>query len=154
MLFRSKQARDPEGNRRLIDGQAQLWSLVLKLERCQPRGNKLAFDNTIQTDGYSCNLLLRAREDQLNGKRRIFKQPPKKVSRQEFLSPRLLAKNNIRVIGIDPGKNNLIYCVDDRTPVYDAEHRKLIDKGRTFRYTKAQRDFEMQKKRRDRKSVV
>ena len=149
---RGKQARDPEGNRRLIDGQAQLWSLVLKLERCQPRGNKLAFDNTIQTDGYSCNLLLRARQDQLNGKRRIFKQPPKKVSRQESLSPRLLAKSNIRVIGIDPGKNNLIYCVDDQTPVYDAEHRKLIDKGRTFRYTKAQRDFEMQKKRRRKKA--
>ncbi len=49
------------------------------------------------------------------------------------------------MIGLDPGKNNLIYCVDDATPVYDATNRKLIDKGHTFCYPKAQRNFEKKK---------
>ena len=39
-----KQARDEEGNRRLIDGQAELWRLVFDLERCRPRGGGWAFE--------------------------------------------------------------------------------------------------------------
>ena len=136
-----KQARGEEGNRRLIDGQAELWRLVFDLERCRPRGDGWAFDNTIQTDGHACNLLLRTRADQLAGKRRTFKAPSNDLST-------LRALPNLRVIGVDPGKNDLIHCVDDATPVYDATHRKLIDKGHTFRYTRAQRDFEMGKTRR------
>ena len=135
---RGKQARDEDGNRRLIDGQADLWSLVFNLDRCQPRGGNWAFDNTIHTDGYSCNLMFRTRSDQLAGKRRIFKEPASNLSKlREIEHP--------RVIGVDPGKNNLIYCVDDTTPVYDATNRKLRDKGHTFCYTKAQRNFEMKK---------
>ena len=139
---KGKQARDADGNLRLIDGQAELWRLVLNLDRCKPRRGEWAFDNMIQTDGFSCNLMLRTRSDQLAGKRRIFK----KIIPDNL--PKLRTVVNPRVVGVDPGKNNIIYCVDDATPVYDPLHRKLVDKGHTFRYTKAQRDFEMKKKSR------
>jgi len=140
-----KQTRDEEGNRRLIDGQAELWSLVFDLDRCKPRGKDWAFDNTIQTDGCACNLMFRTRSDQLAGIRRVFKTLSNTLSKaREVVRP--------KVIGVDPGKNNLIYCVDDATPVYDPLHRKLIDKGYTFRYTKAQRDLEMKKKGRREKA--
>ena len=139
---RGKQARDGDGNRRLTDGQADLWRLVFNLDLCKPRGGDWAFDNMIQTDGLSCNLMLRTRSDQLAGRRRVFKPTP-----SNYLSE-IRAVTNPRVVGVDPGKNNIIYCVDDATPEYDATHRKLVDQGHTFRYTRAQRNFETKKRSR------
>jgi hypothetical protein len=43
---------------------------------------------------------------------------------------------------VDPGKNNIIACYENGTAVYDEEHRILMDAGRTFRYTKKQRDHD------------
>ena len=146
---RGLQAREPHENERLVDGQAKLWSLVLDMNRLPRTGGRseLRFDNMLQTDGYACTLFIRKRSDQLNGTGRNFKKVLKKQKELDDLPQSFLAKN-LKVISIDPGKNNQIYCLDDATPKYDEEHRKLIDKGRTFRYTKAQRDFEMGKTRR------
>jgi hypothetical protein len=145
---RGKEAREQHENQRLVDGQTALWSLVLDMSRVPRNGERsqLRFDNMIHTDGYACTLFLRRRSDQLDGTGRHFGKVAKR-SKVDSLPASFLARN-LKVIAVDPGKNNLIYCLDDATPRYDEEHRKLIDKGKTFRYTRAQRDFEMGKKRR------
>jgi len=145
---RGKEAREQHENQRLVDGQAVLWSLVLDMSRIprHARGSELRFDNMMQTDGYACTVFLRKRSDQVNGAGRNFGKVVKRCT-VEGLPASLLARD-AKVIAVDPGKNNFIYCLDDATPRYDEEHRKLIDKGRTFRYTKAQRNFEMGKERR------
>lgn len=145
---RGKEARERHENQRLVDGQTALWSLVLDMSRVPRNGERsqLRFDNMIHTDGYACTLFLRRRSDQLDGTGRQFSKVTKR-SKLDSLPASFLAKNP-KVIAVDPGKNNLIYCLDDATPRYDEEYLKLIDKGKTFRYTRAQRDFEMGKKQR------
>ena len=145
---RGKEAREQHENQRLVDGQAVLWSLVLDMSRIPRHGghSELRFDNMVQTDGYACTIFLRKRIDQLEGTGRNFGKVVKRF-KVESLPASFLAKD-LKVIAVDPGKNNQIYCLDDATPRYDEEHCKLIDKGRTFRYTKAQRNFEIGKERR------
>lgn len=134
---RGRQARQVDVSRRLVDGQSELWKLVFDLDRCKPRGDAWSFDNMIHTDGYACNLILRTRADQMDGPRRAFKTPSNRPP-SRIAAP--------RVIAVDPGKNNLIYCVDDATPVY--ANRRLVERGSTFRYTRAQRNFETKKQSR------
>jgi hypothetical protein len=131
-----------------FEGHDAIWGLVLNTEDIQ---GSWRFNGMIQTDGYACNLYLKKRDDRsLKGK---YNEYPKRSTVDKL--PRPLVEHperGCRVIGVDPGKNNLIFCLDDKTPDYDEEHRKLIDSGLTFRYTKAQRDFEMGKTARRKKA--
>ena len=147
---RGRQRRTTEEHQRGVDGRTQFWKLVLNVDRV-PRQGALQFDHAIQTDGYACTVFLRSRADQEAGKGRRFAKAARKRFGVAHLPQRLRdPRRDVRVIGVDPGKHNRIYCVDDTTPRYDAEHRKLVDRGQVFRYTSAQRDFEMRKTRRRR----
>ena len=130
-----------------FEGHDAIWGLVLHTEDIQ---GSWRFNGMIQTDGYACNLYLKKRDDRsLKGK---YNEYPKRSFVDKLPRPLVEHPERCRVIGVDPGKNNLIFCLDDKTPDYDEEHRKLIDSGLTFRYTKAQRDFEMGKTARRKKA--
>lgn len=130
-----------------FDGHDAIWNLVLRTNDIQPNWR---FNGMIQTDGYACTLYLKRRND----KRYFMKF--KKLPRRSMIEnlPQALVNHpeRCRVVSVDPGKNNLIYCLKDDTPNYDEAHRKLVDPGFTFRYTKNQRDFEMKKTVRRKKS--
>jgi hypothetical protein len=130
-----------------FDGHDAIWDLVLRTNDLQPSWR---FNGMIQTDGYACTLYMKKRDD------RSFKGKYNKYPRRSGVDklPQALVDHpeRCRVVGVDPGKKNLIYCLEDGTSYYDEAHRKLIDPGLTFRYTKGQRDFEMGKTARRKKA--
>jgi transposase len=133
-----------------FDGHDAIWGLVLRTnDFLQP--SCWRFNGMIQTDGYACTLYMKKHDDHsFKGK---YTQYPRRSGIDDLPQALVVEHPELcRVVGVDPGKNNLIFCLEDGTPHYDEEHRKLIDRGRMFRYTKAQRDFEMGKTRRRKKA--
>ena len=130
-----------------FEGHDAIWGLVLHTEDIQ---GSWRFNGMIQTDGYACNLYLKKRDDRsLKGE---YNKYPRRSGVDKLPRPLVEHPERCRVIGVDPGKNNLIFCLEDSTPHYDEVNRKLIDEGSTFRYTKAQRDFETGKSARRKKA--
>lgn len=130
-----------------LDRQHRLWRSILRLDSPYlTRQGLWRFDNRISTDGLSVTIYMVTRRPpdprppyrDRNGyhehtKRRYASRAPP--------PPR-------RIIPVDPGKNNLIFCLDAATVDYDLDNRRLVDRGRTFRYTKQQRAFETRLKER------
>ncbi len=104
------------------------------------------FAHMIETDGTSCSILLQKRENVVKKGGKYRGDSGKKAQRDdesvylEDLSKERLAKlANKRVVGIDPGKDDLIYCVE-KGPDGDREGMKK------FRYSHVQRKFESKEK--------
>ena len=101
--------------------------------------HKYTFDNMISTDGVSCSILLIKKE--LQG-RSIFRFKPKKTPStekyidelEEYEYGKLQEK---KVVGVDPGLNDLIYCVN-------GDQKDTISK---FRYSQNQRRQETKSKK-------
>lgn len=133
-----------------IQGQIKMWSMILDFSKRPLRsGPEWRFDTKMQTDGVSCSLYMEKRSVQTMkkvDKGDAFKQHDKELYVQDLSNDDRLELSRRRLISVDPGKNNIIMCYENGTADYDEENRILIDKGRTFRYTKKQRDHETKKK--------
>ena len=139
-----------EKEERRIIGQIKMWSTILDFnKRPLKSGSEWRFDTKIQTDGVSCSLYMEKRSVQTMkkvAKGAAFKQHSKELYVQDLSDDDKHELNGRRIISVDPGKNNIIMCYENETADYDEENRILMDKGRTYRYTKNQRDFEIKKK--------
>lgn len=90
--------------------QDKIWKFFFRTERKCFKKKDYTFNNLIETDGVSCSILL-LREDQ-NGKRNVKNN---NINLEIYLDS---LKNfdqlkNKKIVGIDPGKEDLIYCVDN-----------------------------------------
>jgi len=135
-----------EKEEKRIAGQIKMWSTILDFnKRPLKSGSEWRFDTKIQTDGVSCSLYMEKRSIQTMkkaAKGAAFKQHSKELYVQDLSDDDKHELNGRRIISVDPGKNNIIMCYENGTADYDEEHRILMDKGRTFRYTKKQRDHD------------
>ena len=129
-----------------IEGQIKMWGLLLDFsKRPLKSGPEWRFDTKIQTDGVSCSLYMEKRSVQVLKKcvkGAAFKEHVKENYVEDLSDDQRLELRGKRVISIDPGKNNIIMCYKHGTADYDEEHRKLMDKGTTYRYTQKQRDYD------------
>ena len=129
-----------------ITGQIKMWSMILDFnKRPLKSGPEWRFDTKMQTDGVSCSLYMEKCSVQTMKKAAkgdAFKLHDKELYVQDLSDTDKRELNGRRIISVDPGKNNIIMCYENGTADYDEEHRILMDKGRTFRYTKKQRDHD------------
>lgn len=121
----------------------EIWSFFFRTEkRCfsKPDGNtnRHTFAHMIETDGVACSILW-VRKDVASKK----KKPKLKSSSEKYIDDEDIDLSSLqgkKIVGIDPGKCDLIFCVADSG---DGHSQK-------FRYTQDQRRKETkQKKYRD-----
>ena len=112
----------------------KIWDFFFRTERKMFHKKYYEFHHMIETDGVSCSLLL-LRKD-LIGKR--LPMMKKGLSCETYIDELIdyTQLQNKKIVGIDPGKCDLIYCVDN--------DNKDANK---FRYSQDQRRKETRKKK-------
>ena len=121
-----------EGN--LKKNEDKIWKFFFRTERDCFRKKDYSFHHMIETDGVSCSILL-LRKDLIGKKLPMMK---KGISQEQYIDE-LEDYSNLqtkKIVAIDPGKCDLIYCVDGDTK--EANH---------FRYSQDQRRKETKKKK-------
>lgn len=132
-----------QGN--LVRNQSKIWEFFFKTnKKCFHLSDKhkYTFDHMISTDGVSCSIILIKKE--LKG-RSIFRFKPKKTPMTEKYIDELeeeeyLELQKKKVVGIDPGLNNLLNCVN----CVNGDQKDTISK---FRYSQNQRRQETKSKK-------
>jgi len=138
----------------------ELWDFFFKTDRQsfrRGRGAKssptsLVFSNRISTDGIGASIIAKHRDAQTGfGKCKSKKKETRSEEYVDELSDvdKLVAYGKF-VVGVDPGKNDLIHC--------SASLKDIPERGSEiigFRYTNKQRIFEMgtMKQRRERRRI-
>ena len=117
----------------LKERQDQIWNLFFKINRKCFHKPGYKFHHMIETDGVSCTISL-IRED-LVGKFKP-KQPKKVPELYLDQAPNLEQFKKRKIIGFDPGKDDLVYGTDGDTR-----------EATTFRYSQDQRRKESRTKR-------
>jgi len=128
----NKSAYLTEGN--LKRNEDKIWKFFFRTERKCFHKKHYEFHHMIETDGISCSLLL-LRND-LIGKR--LPTMKKGINNEEYIDEvkDYTFLQNKKIVAIDPGKCDLIYCVD-------ADNKE----ANTFRYSQDQRRKETKKKK-------
>jgi hypothetical protein len=111
----------------------KIWEFFFRTERKMFHKKYYEFHHMIETDGVSCSLLL-LRKDLIGKKLPMMK---KGLSTETYIDEltEYSQLQNKKIVAIDPGKCDLIYCVDD--------DNKEANK---FRYSQDQRRKETKKK--------
>ncbi len=112
----------------------KIWEFFFRTERKMFHKKYYEFHHMIETDGISCTLLL-LRKD-LIGKR--LPMMKKGLSCETYIDelPDYMQLQNKKIVGVDPGLCDLIYCVD-------ADNKE----ANKFRYSQDQRRKETKKKK-------
>jgi len=112
----------------------KIWEFFFRTERKMFHKKYYEFHHMIETDGVSCSLLL-LRKDLIGKKLPMMK---KGLSTETYIDEltEYSQLQNKKIVAIDPGKCDLIYCVDD--------DKKEANK---FRYSQDQRRKETKKKK-------
>jgi len=112
----------------------KIWEFFFRTERKCFHKNQYEFHHMIETDGVSCSLLL-LRKDLIGKKLPMMK---KGINNEEYIDELkdYSQLQNKKIVGIDPGKCDLIYCVDN-----DNKEASI------FRYSQDQRRKETKKKK-------
>jgi hypothetical protein len=112
----------------------KIWEFFFRTERKCFHKNQYEFHHMIETDGVSCSLLL-LRKDLIGKKLPMMKKGLSTETYIDELSDYSQLQNK-KIVGIDPGKCDLIYCVDN-----DNKEASI------FRYSQDQRRKETKKKK-------
>ena len=99
---------------------------------------KKPFEYYLKTDGVSCSVLFK---DPKKPKRKRKKTREEKEQKRKQKIPTLTPTS--RLVGIDPGKDDLIYCTNGRT-LTDISGKHVT---KTFRYSQNQRRNETKSKK-------
>jgi hypothetical protein len=112
----------------------KIWEFFFRTERKFFKKKYYEFHHMIETDGVSCSLLL-LRKDLVGKKLQMIK---KGLSTETYIDELTdySSLQNKKIVGIDPGKNDLIYCVDNSNK-----------EANEFRYSQDQRRKETKKKK-------
>ena len=112
----------------------KIWEFFFRTERKMFHKKYYEFHHMIETDGVRCSLLL-LRKDLVGKKLPMMK---KGLSTETYIDELddYSSLQNKKIVAIDPGKCDLIYCVDN----YNKE-------ANTFRYSQDQRRKETKKKK-------
>jgi hypothetical protein len=112
----------------------KIWEFFFRTERKMFHKKYYEFHHMIETDGISCSLLL-LRKDLIGKKLPMMKKGLSTETYIDELTDYAQLQNK-KIVAIDPGKCDLIYCVDD--------DNKEANK---FRYSQDQRRKETKKKK-------
>lgn len=137
--------------------QDKIWSMFFRTERKMFKSKTHTFNNSIITDGFACSILL-IRKDLYNpfgrNKPKSYSKPFNYKSDLYIDELTETEKNKLKqmtLIGIDPGKEDLIYATNGK--------QDNTGKNITYRYSQNQRRHETKKKKyakiinKDRKTI-
>jgi hypothetical protein len=112
----------------------KIWKFFFRTERKFFKKKYYEFHHMIETDGVSCSLLL-LRKDLVGKKLPMMK---KGLSTETYIDELIdySSLQNKKIVGIDPGKNDLLYCVDNSNK-----------EANEYRYSQDQRRKETKKKK-------
>lgn len=112
----------------------KIWMFFFRTERKFFKKKHYSFHHMIETDGVSCSLLL-LRKDLVGKKLPMMK---KGLSNETYIDELKYYSQlqNKKIVAVDPGKCDLIYCVDD-----------CNKEANKFRYSQDQRRKETKKKK-------
>lgn len=123
-----------------------VWNDVICLDKSVLKHNKQwDFAHSIRTDGVSARVLFRPRENRKRKRREETKLetlPKRGIFAIDTIKH--LSRQEMQLVGADPGKRELLVCVDADAPPGSNSHR---DNGRKYkkpsvRYTRAQREHD------------
>jgi hypothetical protein len=122
-----------------------IWKNICNLDNKIFKKNKYNFSHTIKTDGIGCSIIFYPtnKEEMVNkkgGLKNIKKRKKKEKGKELYLNDVKMTDNikHKNIVGIDVGKNNLLYCIDNKsTP----------KKKNILKYTRIQRSHETRTKR-------
>ena len=127
----------------------EIWGEVFKINCNAFQKSGYKFARNISTDGTGCSILF-IREDKYNPLKKMMVRQIKKPScYNEFEYIEYLddeSKKNIskmNIIGIDPGKEDLIFASDDKIVNIEKNNGKVYRKTKIVRYSQKQRDHEL-----------
>ena len=136
LLLRKEQGKKSDYNNQgnTKKHEDKIWKFFFRTEKKVFRKTDFLFHHMISTDGVGVSILFI--RDDLMGKR--LPSAKKGISRELYIDELndYSALQNKKIIGIDPGKEDLIYCVDDASK--DAN---------VFRYSQNQRRKETKMKK-------
>jgi hypothetical protein len=112
----------------------KIWNFFFRTERKMFHKKYYEFHHMIETDGVSCSLLL-LRKDLIGKKLPMMKKGLSTETYIDELTDYTQLQNK-KIVAIDPGKCDLIYCVD-------ADNKEANE----FRYSQDQRRKETKKKK-------
>lgn len=140
LLLTKKQGKkdDYVRNGNLKAKEDKIWSFFFKTDMKCFHKQYYSFDHRIMTDGISCCILLK-RKDIIDINKKISTTTQSELTNYQsnIYIDELTNYDSIKnkkIIGIDPGKCDLIYCVNGDTKNAD-----------TFHYSQSQRKFETKK---------
>ena len=128
--------------------QSEIWDTIFNTGKQIFKQKKYTFNCQIETDGIACSLLF-IRNDLYDPfkvtKIHTIKKPksykPEKYVEELTENEKKLLKN-YNIIGIDPGKEDLIYATNGNTKIINGKHKTT-----TFRYSQNQRRKETKSKK-------
>lgn len=104
-----------------VENYKHMWSTFFNTNNRCFQKKDYSFHHQIQTDGVGVSIIL--------SKPKLIKQETEQIKKKEFeYLDNVNVSTDKKIVGIDPGKSDLIYCIDENRT--------------TFRYTANQRRFE------------
>ena len=123
----------------------EIWKMFIKTDKSVFYKKGYTFNNRISTDGIGCSILF-VRDDLHNP---LGKVKVKSIKKPKGFSSDLYVddlsdntKENLigtTFVGIDPGKEDLIFCTDGVTKIIKRASGESTHKTKTFRYSQNQR---------------
>ena len=112
----------------------KVWRLFFKTDIKCFKKNKYDFHHMIETDGVSCSIIFK-RKDLKSSYKPKSDKPNSELYIDEVEDYTLLKEK--KIVAIDPGKSDLIYCVDSaskdaNTYRYTQDRRRRIGKSKRF----------------------
>ncbi len=129
-----------------------IWSLFFRTERKMFKNKHYVFNNQIMTDGIGCSILLINKKRHKELKRNKIPTMKKPFGYQEdryidsINNEEQNLYKNYSIVGIDPGKSDLIFATNGKTSIIDKNGRKK-HKTNVFRYSQNQRRKETKMKK-------
>jgi hypothetical protein len=132
----------------------EIWGFFFKTNKEIFTHEGYKFHHSLMTDGFACSILF-IREDLYNPSKVVkirhlkkpynYKEDPyiDELSEEEILNNDLKQKT---IVGIDPGKDDLIYCTNGINKEIVRPNGKIRHVNETFRYSQNQRRFETKSK--------
>jgi len=153
LLFGEERSKREYTVNGLKENEKYLWKLFFRTELKCFKKKKYSFAHSILTDGVGCTLLFIRSDIYKTDKRTMVRtvSKPHNYAETRYVNDLTESEKEIykkkRLIGCDPGKEDLIYMTDANTKVKVTNNHSVKYKTPTFRYSQNQVRHEMKIKK-------
>ena len=137
----------------LKNNKKEIWNYFFKINKKCFKKKGYCFKYMINTDGIGCSILLIRNDLYYPTKKMLVRTVKKPKSYMECPYINKISdteKEQLKtynVVGIDPGKQDLLYCTNGKIDIVKRNNGKSKHKITTFRYSQNQRRFETKSKK-------